>query len=646
MLTGEQLTKETHLVIATPCYGGQVFQNYFMSIIKLIFLCNAHNIPLSFLVRGGDSLIPRIRNSIVAEVLANPTFTHLLWIDADIGFDPESIIRLLAVDRDVVCGLYPLKKLVWPETIPQDMTRDQWEARYTHYPYNPVPGAKIDEQGFIEVLDAPTGMMMIKRGVLEKLCEAYPGLKYTPDHMLGMEGIKDAIKDHHYRLFDVMTEENGRYLSEDYAFCADSQTRVETEEGTKTIKWIVDNQYSGRVRSMDISTGELRWNRVVDHMVRRNGKRGDASTKKTWMRMNTDGDNNTRAKLICTTDHRVAVIDDIMQPVIRYVEAKNSNGKWIVRDPSGNRKNHNENVVFNHEQLSVLVGTLLGDASIPRRGQLSITHCAAQREYLNHKHAILGGTTTAGTNSGFGTGKAMAKLIVPVNAQTRHLRRLCYSTKKTCLPLIKYINPMAMAFWYMDDGSRKQNGATTLHTNGFTLEENRALVEHLFSFGIKSSIHNKMVSYRGEQKKYYQIYLNAETRDRFFDLIAPFVHETMNYKLPDTHREIEKHRFNTEPMGYSAAWVKSTTEMPTHSSKLYDIEVEQDHNFIANGTLIHNCRRWQNIGGKIYIDAQSNLSHQGGHLYTGNFLESLKARHIQHEAGLPEDVAGPHSNQG
>ena len=82
-----------------------------------------------------------------------------------------------------------------------------------------VANIKVDEQGFIEVLDAPTGMMMIKRAVLEKLCDAYPGLKYTPDHILGMEGIKDAIQDHHYRLFDVMTEENGRYLSEDYAFC-------------------------------------------------------------------------------------------------------------------------------------------------------------------------------------------------------------------------------------------------------------------------------------------------------------------------------------------------------------------------------------------------------------------------------------------
>jgi hypothetical protein len=218
MLTGEQLTK-THLVIATPCYGGQVFQNYFMSIIKLIFLTNQAQIPISFLVRGGDSLIPRIRNSIVAEVLANKSFTHLLWIDADIGFDPAAVIRLLGADLDVACGLYPLKKLVWPDELPQGMSRAQFEAIYTHYPYNPVPDAKIDAEGFIEVLDAPTGFMMIKREVLEKMCDAYPGLKYTPDHMLGMEGIKDAIHDHHYRLFDVMTEENGRYLSEDYAFC-------------------------------------------------------------------------------------------------------------------------------------------------------------------------------------------------------------------------------------------------------------------------------------------------------------------------------------------------------------------------------------------------------------------------------------------
>ncbi|RYE96385.1 MAG: hypothetical protein EOO77_41060, partial [Oxalobacteraceae bacterium] len=114
MLTTEQL-KGTHIAVATPCYGGQVFQNYFMSILKLVFNAANNNVALSFIIRGGDSLIPRTRNSIVAEFLATEQYTHLLWIDADIGFEPEAVFRLVKADRDVAAGVYPMKTQGWPE---------------------------------------------------------------------------------------------------------------------------------------------------------------------------------------------------------------------------------------------------------------------------------------------------------------------------------------------------------------------------------------------------------------------------------------------------------------------------------------------------------------------------------------------------
>jgi hypothetical protein len=219
MLSADDL-KNVHLCIATPCYGGAVFQNYLMSMLNLNSEAHRLGLKISYIIRGGDSLIPRTRNSITAEFLATEKYTHLLWIDADIGFGTDQIFRLLMVDRDVVGGVYPLKKIVWPDVIPRDMTRQEFEAEYTHYPFNPVGGrAQIDAQGFMEVLDAPTGMMLIKRSVLEKMKEAYPGLRYLADEMLGLEHIKDKLESNHYRFFDVMTEESGRYLSEDYAFC-------------------------------------------------------------------------------------------------------------------------------------------------------------------------------------------------------------------------------------------------------------------------------------------------------------------------------------------------------------------------------------------------------------------------------------------
>lgn len=219
MLSQEDL-KNQHLVIATPCYGGQVFQNYFMSVLRFVFAANQVGLPISFIVRGGDSLIPRQRNSIVAEFMSVPEYTHLLWIDADIGFEPDQIFRLLMADREVAGGVYPLKKIVMPDIMPEGgMTREHFQNLYANYPFNPVQGAAIDEQGFIEVLDLPTGMMMIRREVFTKMAENYPGLRYKPDFMLGLETISEKIDDYYFRFYDVMTEENGRYLSEDYAFC-------------------------------------------------------------------------------------------------------------------------------------------------------------------------------------------------------------------------------------------------------------------------------------------------------------------------------------------------------------------------------------------------------------------------------------------
>lgn len=210
-----------HVAIATPCYGNAVFTNYLLGMIKLMVAWKAGQFGdthFSFLVRGGDSLIPRVRNSIVAEFLSKPEYTHLLWIDADIGFSPEDVLRLLDSGHDVAAGIYPLKRVNLPDALPA-MTAQQFKAVTLGFPLNPTGvGYNIGADGFVEVLDAPTGLMLIKREVLTRMAAHYPELKYKPDTMLGLEGLAGQIDDHYYRLFDVMVDETGRYLSEDYAF--------------------------------------------------------------------------------------------------------------------------------------------------------------------------------------------------------------------------------------------------------------------------------------------------------------------------------------------------------------------------------------------------------------------------------------------
>ena len=211
--------KKPHICVATPCYGGQVFQNYFLSIISLIYAVERRkDVDISFIVRGGDSLITRSRNSIVAEFLSTPKYTHLLWIDADIGFSPDAVYRLLQSDYDIAAGVYPLKAFTFPDEIPAQR-KDELLLRYTTYPFNPIGASFKVENGFVEVKDAPTGLMMIKRGVFDKMIESYPELKYKPDHQVGLEKLANQIDNCYYNFFDTFIDETGRYLSEDYAFC-------------------------------------------------------------------------------------------------------------------------------------------------------------------------------------------------------------------------------------------------------------------------------------------------------------------------------------------------------------------------------------------------------------------------------------------
>lgn len=209
-------------VIMTPNHDGKYFHNYTLSLLNLTASSFHNGLNLQISLQRGESLITRARNNAVADFLANPQWTHLFWIDSDIGFSPQAAYRLLLSDYDVACGVYPLKHDNWPsEGLPAEMTQAQFEARFTRYTVNHNQAdeqgevvMEIGADGFFEVDEAPTGFMLIKRSVFERLMAAYPERQYQPDSI----GVAD--RGLHYRFFDVMVEpESRRYLSEDYGFC-------------------------------------------------------------------------------------------------------------------------------------------------------------------------------------------------------------------------------------------------------------------------------------------------------------------------------------------------------------------------------------------------------------------------------------------
>ncbi len=209
-------------VIMTPSHDGKYFQNYVTSLLNFTIQAERSGMPMQVVMHQGESLVTRARNNCVAEFLANPQWTHLFWIDADIGFSPEAAFRLLRSGYDIAAGVYPLKRENWPQQgLPAGTTQQQFEAGYTRYTVNAKIAdgenqinLEVQADGFMRMEEAPTGFMVIKRSVFERLIASYPELNYVPD------SIDVPDRGLHYRFFDVMVDPvTRRYLSEDYGFC-------------------------------------------------------------------------------------------------------------------------------------------------------------------------------------------------------------------------------------------------------------------------------------------------------------------------------------------------------------------------------------------------------------------------------------------
>lgn len=223
MLEIEDL-KNIYPLVVTPSHDGKYFHNYLLSLLNFQHVAMNVGMPLQIYLSQGESLVTRARNNAVADFLANKEWTHLFWIDSDIGFDIDSAFRLLLSDYEVAAGVYPLKKENWPaEGLPVNMTEMDFINNYQMFTANAsVPKNKrkkeinlvVNEDGFMEMSEAPTGFMVIKRSIFEKIMKKYPELQYVSDsHGVENNGL-------HYRFFDVMVHpESKRYLSEDYGFC-------------------------------------------------------------------------------------------------------------------------------------------------------------------------------------------------------------------------------------------------------------------------------------------------------------------------------------------------------------------------------------------------------------------------------------------
>ena len=204
------------LFVSTPCYGGICLQGYAESMLRLQRTCAAKGWQMMLDTTENDSLVHRARNLAVARFYQKTQATHFMFIDADIHFDPDSVIRLVEANHEVAVAAYPKKCVMWDQAENEvragNSTKDL--ARVSASLVLNFKGMQTQiTNGFAEVLDGPTGFMVIKRDVFTQMFEKYPELNCVNDH-------QNRDLETYCAVFDCMIDPaTRRYLSEDYAFC-------------------------------------------------------------------------------------------------------------------------------------------------------------------------------------------------------------------------------------------------------------------------------------------------------------------------------------------------------------------------------------------------------------------------------------------
>jgi len=214
--------KKFSIFVATPCHSD-VSLHYFQACLEFQKVCMKNDVLASFQIMK-SSLVTQGRNLCVSSFMES-SHTHMLFVDSDIEFQAQSVFKMVAADKGVISVPYPLKQLMWDKCWDRlnngsiKNAKDlKFKGLYT-YPMKVMDekDIRIDQDGVIEVTHSPTGCMLIKREVIEKMIEAYPEKEIVQKTVVNGELINRPF---FYNLFDTEFDESTKtYLGEDFAFC-------------------------------------------------------------------------------------------------------------------------------------------------------------------------------------------------------------------------------------------------------------------------------------------------------------------------------------------------------------------------------------------------------------------------------------------
>lgn len=215
-------TEKPIIFIATPMYGGMATGTYTSSLMQTPIVLSQNGIGMYYAHMMNESLIPRARNKLAHDFLNSPA-THLMWVDADIGFNPTDIVSMVEADKDIICGLYPKKEINWHRVAKAVMDGVPAEELKNHVGsfvvnlVNEDDGRSVDPTQPMEIANGGTGFMLVTREVFDTLAKTVP--EYTNDMYAAVDVVQKPMIIKEFYDCSIDETSGNRLLSEDYHFC-------------------------------------------------------------------------------------------------------------------------------------------------------------------------------------------------------------------------------------------------------------------------------------------------------------------------------------------------------------------------------------------------------------------------------------------
>lgn len=382
--------------------------------------------------------------------------------------------------------------------------------------------------------------------------------------------------------------------------CFPSYQQIATNQGKKTIGSLVKNHLEKKENPLILSFNEEK--QIFEYKKITNAwKKG----KRQLIKLSFNG-----KKIECTPNHKFLT-------EFGWKEAKDIEIGTLIKSHHDTNKYVRS---LNNDQYQIILGSFLGDGHISNHGnskfRLKVIHGKKQKDYCNWLAEAFDCKINYIKENGFSKNEAF-------NFTTKlfGLNRNFPKTKNSCPQwILDEIDLRGIAIWFMDDGSitrRWKNGmCATISTCSFDEDSQKRFVKKFESLNIKCK-------YKKYSNNYYLIFNKLEI-DKLLKLISPYMHSNLNYK---TNYETEMYNWNFKENEYN--WlVLDNKENLNYYRNVYDIEVEDNHNFVISpntygknlgGPIAHNCQKTTDlaIGNSLKVLTTAKYGNKGVQVFFG-----------------------------